>query len=845
MAGLMCFTDSTVETPPESDTKLRADFRAVQLLTFTVISRCCSPALQPDEAVVGGAGHAESLNEDSLTSVILRDEAMQEAEQSTKLLPQVNYVDPTKQDGRPGQRGQLGGDGSGGGKSAKDAEEKKSARDSDGTKGGRGRSAGRRLCRESKPRKENQSTKSSTSTKDADSSSGSKGRGDKEASCSLVGIVESTLLLAPEAGEDFQAVAATVQVSPAVVLLDSGCSHNLTGTKEAFVDLEPSGDVKHVRGFNGALQDVQGRGTVALQGEAGRQVLILDVLYVPGVHANLLSAGQLKESGVKLQDEGDRMLLVLVARDVLGRATYTGQVLCTDLRPCTPTSTLTTIETVALRTIAMATKSTAARWHVRLAHVGVNTIMSSAKHEVATGLDIKSSPGTDSLCVSCVGGKLARHTFPDKGSDADDALGVVHINLCGPCRVAAKDGSMYFLLLKDRKTRYVWVRPVAKNSDVLREFEKWLVVEERQTKKSVLMLRSDQGGEFLGRQARDADGGGVGADDAAAHGCAAPLMAPRSAPGRLGEELLGEVDAAAGDNAAPAADRQEARLDAGPHVGLHGAVPHPRVAARWEAEAEGQVNLPTDTLTATLPLLAEVGELANEDADDVRPPPPSPAPPAPPTPPLVTDLRELTSTSASGDEESSGASPVVPAKNIAGGRCDIKQVGVGANSTLTGEQQPEEVQPTWVKSAKKALAEKLPTGEQPAAKSAKELSTTEQSAGEPTTGEQLAGTTTLVDQPGLWCSGRIQRPPEWLTYHDCLSLATYTTVYDDANDDMLYDDAEDDVDLPELDPDIHADPEHCWDITTMTVKEALASWKGKAVKAAMDKEIHSLIDMGT
>ncbi|CAI7912766.1 unnamed protein product [Closterium sp. NIES-54] len=31
----------------------------------------------------------------------------------------------------------------------------------------------------------------------------------------------------------------------------------------------------------------------------------------------------------------------------------------------------------------------------------------------------------------------------------------------------------------------------------------------------------------------------------------------------------------------------------------------------------------------------------------------------------------------------------------------------------------------------------------------------------------------------------------------------------------------------------------------MTVKEALASWKGKAVKAAMEEEIHSLISMGT
>ncbi|CAI7905997.1 unnamed protein product [Closterium sp. NIES-54] len=62
---------------------------------------------------------------------------------------------------------------------------------------------------------------------------------------------------------------------------------------------------------------------------------------------------------------------------------------------------------------------------------------------------------------------------------------------------------------------------------------------------------------------------------------------------------------------------------------------------------------------------------------------------------------------------------------------------------------------------------------------------------------------------------------------------------------MLYDDAEEDEELPELNPDLHADPEHRWDIATMAVKEALASWKGKAVKAAMEEEIRSLVGMGT
>ncbi|CAI7893347.1 unnamed protein product [Closterium sp. NIES-54] len=449
-------------------------------------------------------GTRESLDKDSITSYILQDEAMQEAEQPTELLPQAIYAAPTKLNQQQGQCRKP----SGGGRSTEDVDEKRSTRDKgrggggrrrecwichdpdhlsyecpdrddsdeDDTKGGRGRSTSRRPRRDAKPRKEKQTTKKTPSTKDVNNSS-CKSRGDGEASCSMVGIVEPAVSLAPEAGEDFQAVVAAVQANPMAVLLDSGCSHHLMGTKAVFVDMAPGDGVKHVRGFNGALQPIKGRETVALQGEAGKRVLIPDVLYVLGVQANLLSAGQLKESGVQLKGDGDEMLLVAATRGVLGRAQYTGRVLCTDLRPCPKR---------------------------------VDTIKSSAKHGVATGLDITSSTGADPPCVSCVGGKVAQHIFPNKGSDTEEALAVVHIDLCGPFRVAAKDGSLYFLLLKDRHTRFVWVMPVAKKSDVLWEFQKWLVLVERQAKKSVLMLCSDRGGEFLVKEFTDfVDGKGI------------------------------------------------------------------------------------------------------------------------------------------------------------------------------------------------------------------------------------------------------------------------------------------------------------------------------------------------
>ncbi|CAI6000113.1 unnamed protein product [Closterium sp. NIES-65] len=270
--------------------------------------------------------------------------------------------------------------------------------------------------------------------------------------------------------------------------------------------------------------------------------------------------------------------------------------------------------------------------------------------------------------------------------------------------------------------------------------------------------------------------------------------------------------------------------------------------AEWKTEhglVSGRLP-PSDTSSATLPLLAEVGELAAEDVEDVHTPTPHPL-----TPPLVADMRGLTSVSASGDEGSSVTPPSAPATCIAGGRRDERRIDEELEST--GEEQVGEQQPTKEQAGVKPTTEQSATGT-----SAGEPTTGEKSAGKPTTVEQSAGTPAEEQQDaegsddsddggdaeevqqGPRRSGRLRRTPDFFV------PAAFTTVYDvDDDDDLLYDDAEEDEEFPELDPDMLADPEHRWDISTMTVKEALASWKGPAVKAAMEEEIRSLINMGT
>ncbi|CAI7872963.1 unnamed protein product [Closterium sp. NIES-53] len=460
------------------------------------------------------------------------------------------------------------------------------------------------------------------------------------------------------------------------VLLDSSCSHHLMGTKAVFVDMAASGGVKHVCGFNGALQPVEGCGTVALQGEAGKRFLIPDVLYVSGIQANMLSFGQLKENRVQLQGDGNELLLVAATGEVLDRARYTRRVLCTNLRPYS-TQALST-EVVALRTIVSATKSTLDPLHARLAHVGVDTIKSSAKHEVTTGLDISNAV--------------------QRVLDLTDNKVVTSIEV----------------IFYETLSLGVWKAK----------------------------------------------------------------------------------------------------------YGL--------------ASGRTQAHPSTDNSTVTVPLLAEVNEPADEDVVEVLTPPPVLSSPSP-----IADRPASTPVSATGEEGSLGASPVAPASGIAGGQQGAKlEAAAGVQST--GEQQTGRSTGELSKS----------TGGKQPVEGSKQLVDDEDvdEEGEMSAGEESTDSDVVevpIKKPELQHTGRARRPPERLSFHACLPPAAFTTVYDEVIDNLVYDEAKEDEELPELDPDMHADPEHRWDITTMTVKEALASWKGEAMKADMDEEIHSLIGMGT
>lgn len=89
---------------------------------------------------------------------------------------------------------------------------------------------------------------------------------------------------------------AVEEVQEGIWFLDSGCTNHMCGDKGLFSELNESLS-SEVRFGNNSRIPVNGRGKISIKLNNREQNWIGDVFYVPGLHQNLLSVGQLSEKG--------------------------------------------------------------------------------------------------------------------------------------------------------------------------------------------------------------------------------------------------------------------------------------------------------------------------------------------------------------------------------------------------------------------------------------------------------------------------------------------------------------------------------------------------------------------
>nr|GEU90225.1 hypothetical protein [Tanacetum cinerariifolium] len=106
--------------------------------------------------------------------------------------------------------------------------------------------------------------------------------------------------------------------------------------------------------------------------------------------------------------------------------------------------------------MAKATSSQAWLWHRCLSHLNFNTINLLLNNDIVVGL-LKLKFIKDPLCSSCELGKGKRKSFHTKLTPSSKRrLQLLHIDLCGPMRVASINGKRYVLVIVDDYSRYNW-----------------------------------------------------------------------------------------------------------------------------------------------------------------------------------------------------------------------------------------------------------------------------------------------------------------------------------------------------------------------------------------------------
>ncbi|GJZ86701.1 putative ribonuclease H-like domain-containing protein, partial [Tanacetum coccineum] len=118
--------------------------------------------------------------------------------------------------------------------------------------------------------------------------------------------------------------------------------------------------------------------------------------------------------------------------------------------------------------ISKASKTKSWLWHRRLSHLNFSTLNKLAKDGLARGIP-RLKFQKDHLCSACALGKSKKSSHQPKAEDTNqEKLYLLHMDLCGPMRVASINGKRYILVIVDDYSRFTWVRFLKTKDEVLR-----------------------------------------------------------------------------------------------------------------------------------------------------------------------------------------------------------------------------------------------------------------------------------------------------------------------------------------------------------------------------------------
>ncbi|GJX84880.1 retrovirus-related pol polyprotein from transposon TNT 1-94, partial [Tanacetum coccineum] len=271
--------------------------------------------------------------------------------------------------------------------------------------------------------------------------------------------------------------------------LDSGCSKHMTGDRTQLTNFVNK-FLGNFKSENDHVAKILGYGDYHIG-----NVMISKVYYVEGLGHNLFFVGQFCNSNLEVAFRQHTCFI----RNLEGVDLLTGS-------RGNNLYTLSLGDMMASSPICLLSKASKTKswlWNRRLSHLNFGAINHLARHGLVRVLP-KLKFKKDHLCSACAMGKSKKKPHKPKSEDTNqEKLYLLHMDLCGPMRVASVYGKKYILVIIDDYSRFTWVKILRSKDEAPDFIIKFLKMIQVQLQVTVRRIRIDNGTEFVNQTLRE------------------------------------------------------------------------------------------------------------------------------------------------------------------------------------------------------------------------------------------------------------------------------------------------------------------------------------------------------
>lgn len=275
-------------------------------------------------------------------------------------------------------------------------------------------------------------------------------------------------------------------------IVDSGCSHHMTGEKRRLNNPTKYSGNQVVVIADNSRHPIAHVGDVAFSSSFDRKEVILENVYhVPGMGKNLFSVPQITSTGKYVLFGPDQ---VSVYEDFE--------------TPSVPVLSGHRRDTVYVLSAEAAyiekTKNTQSvdLWHSRLGHVSYTKLDLMMSKQLVAGLP-KLSAVKNVVCSGCQFGKAHQQPYHQSNYKSVQPMDLIHSDVFGPVKQTSIGGMRYMITFIDDFSRFIWISFMKEKSEALSKFKLFKIEAEKLTGCKVQMMRSDNGGEYRSQEFTD------------------------------------------------------------------------------------------------------------------------------------------------------------------------------------------------------------------------------------------------------------------------------------------------------------------------------------------------------